>query len=137
MKPFDFLIALVALLLGPSLSLAQMPGGMSQEKMQQMMEGMKMMQDCMANIDQTEMQKFQAKAQAMQGEVKALCTGGKRDEAMSRAMAFGKESASNTALQAMQKCGGGMQGMLPQLAAQTIPGQSHEKPRHICDSFGR
>ncbi|MCX7102344.1 MAG: hypothetical protein NTX38_12915 [Methylobacter sp.] len=123
---------LVSLLLCPGLVFAQMPAeGMNQENMQKMMEGMTAMQNCMANVDQSEMQKYQARAMAMQEEVKNLCGKGKRDEAMSRAMKFGKESMGNPALQEMQKCGQGMQGMMPQ----TIPGNTNDKPTHVCDSI--
>jgi hypothetical protein len=103
--------------------------------MQQMMQGMTAMKNCMANIDQSEMQKYQAKAMAIQDELKALCDSGNRDEAMSKAMKFGKESMENPALQVMQKCGQGMQGMMPQIPSQTTPGNSNDKPSHVCDSI--
>jgi flagellar basal body rod protein FlgB len=133
MKFSAFRFPLVTLLLCPSLSFAEMPaGGMNQENMQKMMGGMAAMQNCMANVDQAEMQKYQAKAMAFQDELKALCDKGKRDEAMSRAMKFSKESMANPALQAMQKCGQGMQGMMP---SQTNPSNSNDKPTDVCDSI--
>lgn len=121
----------------PGISLAQMPAGMDQEKMRQMMQGMQAMQSCMANVDQNEMQRFQLKAQAMHSEVKALCESGKRDEAMSTAIAFGKESAGNSALQHMQKCGQSMQGMMPPIVAHTQQANHGNHPRHICDALSQ
>jgi hypothetical protein len=138
MKLLTFRFPLVAVLLCPSLSFAEMPaGGINQENMQKMMGGMTAMKNCMANVDQSEMQKYHAKVMAMQEEVKTLCGKGKRDEAMSRAMGFSKESMGNPALQEMQKCGQGMQGMMPQIPPQTISGNSNDKPSHICDSIGQ
>lgn len=67
----------------------------------------------------------------MHEELKTLCSAGKRDEAMSKAMAFGKEVASNSALQSMQKCGQGMQGMLPP----TGSSNTSDQPSHVCDSL--
>jgi hypothetical protein len=136
MKLLNFRFPLVALLLFSSLSFAEMPGGgMSQENMQQMMKGMTAMKNCMANIDQSQMQNYQAKAMALQDELKALCDSGKRDEAMSKAMKFSKESMENPALQEMQKCGQGMQGIIPQMPSQTTPSNSNDKPSHVCDSI--
>jgi hypothetical protein len=138
MRLLDIRFPLVALFLCPSLSFAEMPPrGMNQENIQKMMEGMAAMKNCMANVDQSEMQKYQANAMALQNEVKTLCDNGKRDEAMSRAIKFGKESMGNPALQEMQKCGQGMQGMMPQMSSQTTPSNSNDKPTHVCDSIGQ
>lgn len=109
-------------------------GGMNPEQMQQMMEQMQGMQDCMANIDQAELDAFQRKAEEMDAEVKALCAAGKRDAAMARAMAFGKEAAGNPAMKDMQKCGEGMKQMMPNLPHSAQPRDTNTgKPRHICD----
>lgn len=104
---------------------------MDEERMEQMMHNMQAMQECMAGIDQAEMQAFQQKAEAMDAEVKALCAEGKRDAATKRAMAFGKEAAASDLMRQMQKCGQDMKNMMPQTA------QTHEhdggKPQHVCD----
>ncbi len=116
------------LLLIPFIASAQ---PMDDERMEQMMNNMQAMQECMAGIDEAEMQAFQQKAEAMDAEVKILCAEGKRDAAMKRAMAFGKEAAASDLMRQMQKCGQDMKHMMPQTA------QSHEdaggKPRHVCD----
>ena len=114
---------------------AQNSGGMqmNQAQMQQMMQQAREMQNCMANIDQAELQAFQQKAEQMQAEVKALCSAGKRDAAMTKAMAFGKESMSSKVMQDMKKCGEGMKNMMPNLPAIAQSDDDGSEPRHICD----
>jgi predicted lipoprotein len=115
-------------------AMAQQPGEMDEAQMQQMMQQMESMQNCMQNIDQAEMQAFQERAQKMNEEVKALCAAGKRDEAVATAMEFGKEAASNKAMQEMKKCGEGMQQMMPKIVEQTQNDNSSNK-HHICDTI--
>jgi alanyl-tRNA synthetase len=105
--------------------------GMSEEQMQQMMQQAQGMQTCMQNVDQAEMQAFEQRAEQMTAETKALCASGKRDEAMKVAIAFGKEVASNKAVQEMKKCGDMVKGMLPKAIPQDN-GQS-SPDSHICD----
>lgn len=105
----------------------------NEAQMQQMMQQMQGMQNCMANIDQTEMQAFQQKAEEMDAEVKALCAAGKRDAAMAKAMAFGKETAHSNLMQQMKACGEGMQQMMPKLTKSLQPADTDNKPKHICD----
>ena len=125
---------LISLLLMPITASAQNMGGMTEAQMQQLMQQAQSMQNCMTNIDQTEMEAFQQKAEAMDAEVKALCAAGKRDAAMARAMAFGKETAQSSIMQDMKKCGEGMKNMLPNLPKTAHPtDDTSGKPRHICD----
>jgi len=112
---------------------AQNFGGMNPEQMQQMMQHVQSMQNCMANIDQAELDAFQQKAEAMDNEVKALCATGKRDAAMARAMAFGKETMGSKVMQDMKKCGEGFKNMMPNLPKTVRDTSSDDKPRHICD----
>lgn len=126
-------LILTSLLALPILAGAQINGAMSEAQMQHMMQNMESMQSCMENIDQTAMQAFQDKAAAMETEVKALCASGKRDAAMARAAAFGKEAASNQAMREMQKCGEGMKQMMPRMAARAQQ-QGNGAPGHICDA---
>ena len=114
---------------------AQNFGGMqmNEAQMQQMMQQAQQMQQCMANIDQAELEAFQQKAEEMDAEVKALCAAGKRDAAMARAMAFGKESMNSKVMQDMQKCGEGMKDMMPNLLRTAQPRDDESEPRHVCD----
>lgn len=120
------------LLMVPWLAAAQGMADMDEAAMQQMMEQAEKMQNCMASVDQTEMDAFQQRAEQMEAEVDALCAAGKRDAAEARAMSFGKEMASNNAVQQMQKCGEGMMKTMPKVA-RTASEESDGEPGHICD----
>ncbi len=124
-----------SLLVFPIAVCAQNFGGMPMDEtqMQQMMQQAQQMQECMANIDQAELDAFQQKAEEMDAEVKALCAAGKRDAAMARAMAFGKETAHSQVMQDMQKCGEGMRNMTPNLPRTAQPHEDGGQSRHICD----
>ena len=126
---------IISLFTLPISASAQNFGGMqmNEAQMQQMMQQAQQMQECMANIDQAELEAFQQKAEEMDAEVKALCAAGKRDAAMARAMAFGKESMNNKVMQDMQKCGEGMKNMMPNLPRTAQPHDDRTEPRHICD----
>lgn len=126
---------LTGLILLPLTASAQNMGGMpmTEAQMQQMMQQAQSMQNCMANIDQTEMEAFQQKAEAMDAEVKALCAAGKRDAAMARAMAFGKETAQSNIMKDMKKCGEGMKNMMPMLPKTAQTTNASDKPSHVCD----
>ncbi|MGY6276421.1 hypothetical protein [Methylomonas sp. MgM2] len=125
----------VGLFVAPVAATAQNFGGMPMDEaqMQQMMQQAQEMQACMANIDQAELAAFQQKAEAMNAEVKALCAAGKRDAAMARAMAFGKESMNSEIMQDMRNCGEGMRDMIPNLPGTAQPQTEGGKPRHVCD----
>jgi hypothetical protein len=125
---------LVSLLL-PAFAVAQGNGApqMSQEQMQQMMQQMQGMQTCMQNIDQAALQALQQKGEQLNAEIKALCAAGQRDAAMAKAMAFGKETASDPVMKQMAQCGEGMKDMMPKLPGVTHTPDKNGKPRHICD----
>ncbi|MCQ8104608.1 hypothetical protein NP590_10870 [Methylomonas sp. SURF-2] len=126
-KPFVFCL----LFLPVGATAQNMP--MSEAQMQQLMQQAQTMQNCMANIDEAEMEAFQQKAEAMDAEVKALCAEGKRDAAMARAMAFGKETAQSSIMRDMKKCGEGMKNLMPNLPKTAQTPEDGGKPRHICD----
>ncbi|MBL6986950.1 MAG: hypothetical protein ISR72_07930 [Methylobacter sp.] len=119
------------ILLLPFPVFAESMGGMSEVQMQQMMQQAQAMQACMQNVDQSEMQAFETRAKQMEAETQALCSDGKRDEAMQKAMAFSKEVSSNKAMQKMKKCGEGMKNMMPKIT--TITQKNEKSSHHICD----
>jgi hypothetical protein len=125
----------LSLLILPLTVSAQNPGRIpaSQAQIQQMMQQMQGMQSCMANIDQAEMQAFQQKAEAIDAEIKALCAAGKRDSAMARAMAFGKDAAQSNLMQHMKACGEGMQNLMPHLPKSAQSDANDDKTMHVCD----
>lgn len=120
------------LLLIPFATSAQNPGATQMDEAQ--MQQAQRMQDCMANIDQAEMEAFQQQSEEMDSEVKALCAAGKRDAAEARAMAFGKEAIHSNVMQQMKKCGEGMKNMMPNQPKTAHPHEDdNSAPRHICD----
>ena len=118
-------------LLAPLSAIAGNVQGMSEAQMQQMMQQMQGMQTCMQGIDTSEMEAFEQSAKQMQAEIDALCARGERDEAMARAMAFGKEVSANKAMQEMRKCGEGMASMMPKIA---ITAAEEGTNHHVCDN---
>jgi len=106
----------------------------SQEQMQQMMQQMQGVQDCMSQVDPSAMQAMQAKAEKMDAEVKALCASGQRDAAQARALAFAKETAADPAVREMQKCGKGMQDLMPHRPGSEPAPTAGGKPQHVCDA---
>ncbi len=120
------------LLILPAISGAQNYQNMSETDTQKMMQQMQQAQACMAGIDQAELKKFEQRANQMDSSVKALCAGGKRDEAQQEAMAFARDVSHNPSMRKMQECGKMMAGM-PGMP--TIPqgASSEDDNRHICD----
>ena len=109
--------------------------GMTEEQMQQMMENAQKMQECMANIDQSAMDKLTARSEKMQVEIEALCTAGKREAAQDKAMKYGKEMANSKVMREMKKCGEMGQQMRQQMPM--MPGTEGDSSGsgHVCDGF--
>jgi len=121
----------LSLLCFPLIAAAQ-PPAMSQQEMEKMMQGMRKMQECMRNVDQSAMESMASKAEAMQKRIKSLCQTGKRDQAQSLAVEFGRKMTSNEAMKQMRKCGEMMQGMMPQTP---FPSEDELKQSHVCDRY--
>lgn len=101
-------------------------------KMQQMLEKIQAMQDCMKNVDKSALKALEQQAKQFSAEVKQLCAAGQRDEAQRRAIGFGRDIAGNKAMQLTKKCSEGLSGLAPDLAV----AESYAEPgktRHICD----
>ena len=128
------IFTIITLLMLSALASAQNFQNMTEADMQKMMQQAEKMQACMAGIDQSEMKKFEQQANRMQAKVDALCASGKRDEAEKEAMAFGKEVASNEAMQKMQACGKMMEGMMPGMPTVLQDDPGEDDNRHICDN---
>ena len=101
-----------SVILLPAFALAQNPQ-FDEAQIQQMMQEAQKMQQCMDKLDQQAMQKLADDAQAMGQEIEALCKKGKRDAAKNLAMEFGLKMSEDVNFKQAQKCGEGMQKMLP------------------------
>lgn len=121
------------LLILPVVASAQNYQNMSEADMQKMMQQMQQAQACMADVDQSELKKFEQRANQMEASVKALCASGKRDEAQQEAITFGKEVASTPAMQKMQECSKMMPDTMPGMPTPRDYADSEGDNRHICD----
>ena len=117
---------LFTLLGAAPLALAQ---GMDPAQMQQMMENAQKMQACMSEVDQSAMEAMARDAQAFQ-QNKALCAAGKRDQAMSDAIAYGQQVNASPEMRKMQACRKYMEGMMPKIPVLDSPTAGGS---HICD----
>ena len=123
---------LVAFLL-PATTLAQNPQTMNQGNMQNMMQVMQKVQECMASIDQSKLQDLQVKSEKMSKDIKILCSKGQRDKAQNMAISYGREMASDPTLKQMQKCGEMAQGALPMMDNVKTYDEKEYASKHVCD----
>ena len=117
---------------------AQDGGGMSQERMQQMMQGMSGMASCFQNLDQNELQAMADRGKAKHEELKQLCASGKRDEAQREAMAFAMEYMNSDVMKQLQTCGEMAQARMPKMpdyAAYADASGDGAGARHVCDDI--
>ncbi|MGI9537897.1 MAG: hypothetical protein ACR2PB_12560 [Desulfocapsaceae bacterium] len=124
---------IILLLLTPVLALAQNTGGMNQGNMQNMMQVMQQVQECMAGIDQAKLQELQVRSEKMSKEIKGLCSKDQRDKAQKTAISFAKEIASDPTLKQMQKCGEMAQGALPMMGTVETFDEKEYANKHVCD----
>ena len=126
-------LAIIFLLAFPTSLFAQSPGGMSQGNMQNMMQVMQQVQECMAKIDEAQLNKLQKRSEQFKRELDSLCAKGKRDQAQEKAMAFGREISSDKTMKQMQKCGKIAQGALPMNDMVKSYDEKEYANRHVCD----
>ena len=124
---------LVILVLFPVVAFAQSHQGMPPNMQQLDMEQMQKAMACMQNIDMSALEGLEEEAKKIEAEVGALCRSGNRDEALDKAMAYGKEMMSKPELKKMRECGKLAAGMLPQMPFDTF--EEEGKNTHICDDF--
>lgn len=116
---------------------AQQPEAMSEEKMQQMMQGMAQMASCFQNIDQGKLKVLTDESQTVQAELKQLCAAGERDQAQQKAIAFGQKFIESEEFQQLKQCGEAAQGMMPNMPdyASYQDGEDGVESRHVCDEI--
>ena len=111
--------------------------GFSEADMQNMMQVMQKMQECMAKVDQAALDELDQKSKEIDAELKTLCEKGKRDKAQKKAIAYSKEMLKNPALKQMRECGEMVKGMVPE---GTMPSMAEdfdysEDKGHVCDNL--
>lgn len=100
--------------------------------MHHMAAQMQKMQQCLMQVDEADLYKFENKINTLQPELKQLCKAGKRDEAQKKAITFGKEVAASDAIKVIKECTKNMQlnGFMP-----TFPDFDDLGDRHVCNEI--
>lgn len=110
--------------------------GFNEADMQNLMQVMQKMQECMAKVDQQELERLEEEGNKMEAELKALCEQGKRDKAQKKAIAFSKKIMKNPALIQMKECGELTKGMMPPGSEEpTLDEEFDFTNRHVCDDM--
>lgn len=119
-----FVLALSAFI---TLQAQDLPNGMDEQQLNVMMEQMQKMQQCMSKIDFGSLSVLEKDSKIVEKEIKVLCEQGRRDAAMSKAIAFSNKVNDMKAMKEMKACTKGtmMESMLEE---DTII-----KGQHICD----
>ncbi len=119
---------------------AQMPSGFNsanmaqmEKSMQNMMQGMMQMEDCMSKIDQSQIDTLGEKASRLEQEIAQLCEQGQRSAALDKAIGFSKEMKNNSEMQKMQKCLAPMGGLMQSAPFATMYNDFADGKKHICD----
>jgi len=128
-------VVTVLCLLFPVVAAAQNQG-MNGVDMQLMMQKMQEMQQCMAKVDQGELQALEEKSEQFEQELKTLCANGERDKAQKKAMAYSMEMAKNPTLAELKKCGEITKGLVPQQDSMNDYDEDFDfSNRHVCDEY--
>ena len=131
------LSALLLLIALPSLAFAQQPGQMDPNEMMRMMqqdpEAMeRMMREaeaaakCMEGIDEKQLKALERRGKKMTKEIEQLCEAGKKDEALKKALAFGREMRDDATIKQLRKCSEGMTEMMQGMPWAQMPGVKDE-----------
>ena len=128
------LVTLLCLLF-PVAAAAQSPN-MQGVDMNKLMQAMQEMQECMAKVDQGELQKLEAEGEEFSREIEELCKQGKRDKAQKKAIKYSKQIMKNPALKQMKECGEITKGLMPE---GSMPEQEEygfdPSDGHVCDDM--
>lgn len=110
--------------------------GMNEQQMQQMMLDAQKAQACFSKFDKATFDEIEAKGRKMESEIKALCAAGKRDEAMSTAMKYGKQMHNDPKMKEIRKCSELMQGAMAAMPQPFMPPTEEDREAgHICDDM--
>jgi hypothetical protein len=126
------LLLSVGMLLAAVPVIAQDWGSLDQDKINQMMQQGQAVQACMAEIDQSELERVQAEGEAMLNEIRSMCSAGKRGEAQSQAIVYGKEMVDEPVVKELQACVG-LAGMSIPAATWSQLEDTDKAPAHVCD----
>lgn len=129
-------------LLFASICLPPQASALDPQSMQGMMAAMEQVQACMAGIDQQNLRRLEAKSNAINSELHALCKSGKRDEAQKRGLKYAKEITSDPDLIKMMACTKQLESAMAKMPE--IPGMPAmpdmsfpeiDEGKHVCDQI--
>lgn len=127
-------ITIVALsLLLPAIASAQEIPSMNQADIENMMQNLQGMETCMQSIDKNRLDELKSGAERVESEVDALCRAGKRSQAQTRAISYGKKMADDPTMQAMMKCVEPMKGMMKSVPMMPFDEVMENSDAHVCD----
>ncbi len=98
-----------------------------------MMQLMQEMQQCMAKVDQIELEKFEKESEKINEEIETLCNKGERKKAQKTAVAYGKKVMKNSVVLQMKECGEITKGLLPENSPPSFDEDFDFSDRHVCD----
>jgi protein tyrosine phosphatase (PTP) superfamily phosphohydrolase (DUF442 family) len=107
----------------------------NQNDMGKMMQALQEMQQCMAQVDQEELRKFEQESEKMEANVRALCAQGKRDQAQNEAIKFGEKMMTNPTLIQMKECGEKAKGLVPEGTIEGRDDAFDPSESHVCDNI--
>jgi len=89
--------------------------------MQKMAEEAKAAEQCLAKIEQADLDALERKARAAGDEIDRLCKAGKRDEAMKKALSLAREMNSNETLTTLRTCTKDLSETMKKMVPISIP----------------
>lgn len=120
----------------PGLALAQQPGRIDHAEMmrrmqdpaamERMMKEAEAAQQCMAGIDRAKLEALEQRGRKMSNEIERLCEAGKKDEALKKALAFGREMRDDATVKKLRECSKGMTEMMQGMPWAQMPGVKDE-----------
>ncbi|MDT8451525.1 MAG: hypothetical protein RQ936_02125 [Gammaproteobacteria bacterium] len=127
-------ITVIALsLLLPAIAFAQEMPSLNQADVENMMKNLKGMESCMQNIDEKKLDELKRGAEQVESEVDDLCRAGKRSQAQTKAISYGKEMENDPTMKAMMKCIEPMKGMMKSIPMMPFDEVIENSDTHVCD----
>ncbi|MGG7054954.1 hypothetical protein [Nitrosomonas sp. ANs5] len=95
-------------------------------------------QQCLDDIDQTEIERLSVRSAAFDAEIEALCKAGERELAQSRALLYSQQLLADPILRALRQCGKDINALLPIVITEPDEtGQAVSQMPHVCDQQPR
>jgi len=111
----------------------------SQADMQKMMQQAQAMQQCMAKIDESELDQLEARGEEVRSELEQLCKAGQESEALKVALEFSRELNSAPVVQQARECAKDLPQMLAAMPFQQMAEQyaatATDAEDDLCDSM--